>query len=74
MYIHILTLVISFVQLCNLIDCSMPGTSVHRLLFPPPRDLPNPGIKLISPVSPALTGRSFTSKSSGKTILILRAP
>ena len=31
--------------------------------FPPPRDLPDPGIK---PVPPALTGRFFTTKSPGK--------
>ena len=39
-------------------DCSPPGSSVHgifqkkywsKLPFPPPRDLPNPGIKSLSP-------------------------
>ena len=33
------------------------------LLFPSPGDLPNPGIK---PLSPALTGRFFTVESPGK--------
>ena len=28
-----------------------------RLPFPPPGDLPNPGIKPVSPASPALAGR-----------------
>ena len=30
------------------------------LLFPLPGDLPNPGIELVSLVSPALVGRVFT--------------
>ena len=39
--------------LCNCIDCSLPGSSVHRILqarilewvaLPSSRDLPNPGI------------------------------
>ena len=33
------------------------------LLFPPPKDLPNPGTE---PASPALAGRSFTSESPVK--------
>ena len=46
--------------LCDPMDCSPPGSSVHGILqarilgglpCPPPGDLPNPGIK---PVSPAL--------------------
>ena len=37
-----------------------------RFPFPPPRDLPDPGIKPTSPVSPALTGRFFTTEPSGK--------
>ena len=51
----------SYSTLCN---CSLPGSSVHGfsqqgywsgLPFPPPGDLPNPGIKLTSPTSPELT-------------------
>ena len=43
--------------LCNPIDCSLSGSSVHGILqqeywrglpCPPPGDLPNPGIKLLS--------------------------
>ena len=37
-----------------------------RFPFPPPGDLPDPGIKPASPVSPALTGRFFTTEPSGK--------
>ena len=36
------------------------------LPFPPPGDLPNPGIKPISPVSPALAGGYFTTEPPGK--------
>ena len=32
------------------------------LPFPPPGDLSNPGIKLVSPVAPALAGRLFTTE------------
>ena len=35
------------------------------LPFPPPEDLPNPGIEPTSPVSPALTGRLFTAGPPG---------
>ena len=45
-------------------DCSLPGFSVHGIFprqeywhglpFPSPGDLPDPGIELMSPVSPAL--------------------
>ena len=39
-----------------------------RLPFPPPGDLPNPGIELTSPVSPALVGRFFSTEPPGKLI------
>jgi len=51
-------------------DCNPPGFYVHgifqaRILewlsFPSPGDLPNPGIKFVSPVSFALVGRFFTT-------------
>ena len=44
----------SCVQLCDPMDCSPPGSSVHGILqarilewvtMPPPGDLPNPGTK-----------------------------
>ena len=53
-------------------DCSPPGSSVHgisqaRILewvaISSSRDLPNPGIK---PLSPALAGRFFTTEPRGK--------
>ena len=66
--------VCSVTQLCptlfDLMDCNPPGSSVLGILqarmlenglpFPPPGDLPNPGIETVSPVSPALAGRFFT--------------
>ena len=36
------------------------------LPFLPPRDLPNPGVKLKPPVSPALQGNSLPAESFGK--------
>ena len=36
------------------------------LPFPPPGDLPNPGIKLTSPVPPALAGGFFYHCATGK--------
>ena len=56
------------VWLCNPMDCSLPGSSVHRILHqeywsrlpcPPPRNLPDPGIEPESLSSPALAGRFF---------------
>ena len=53
-------------------DCSPPGSSVLGILrqeywsglpFPPPRALPDPGIK---PTSPSLAGRFFTTKPCRK--------
>ena len=60
--------------LCNPMDCSLSGFSVHRTLqarilewaaFPPPGDLPDPGIK---PRSPALQADSLPSELPGKTL------
>ena len=36
------------------------------LSFPPPGDLPHPGIKLSSLVSSALAGKFFTTEPTGK--------
>jgi len=36
------------------------------LPFPSPGELPDPGIKPMSPVSPALAGRFFTTEPPGK--------
>ena len=54
--------------LCDLMDCSLPdssdnGISQARILewlpFPSAGDLPDPGIKPVTPVSPELAGRIF---------------
>ena len=59
----------SCLTLCDPVDCSPPGSSIHRfsrqeywsgLPFPSPGDLPNPGIK------PALQADALTSESPGK--------
>ena len=58
--------------LCDPMDCSPPGSSVHGvfqarkwngLSFPPPGDLPDPGVK---PASPALAGGFFITALPGK--------
>ena len=36
--------------------------------FPSPGDLPNPGIKAISPVSPDLAGRFFTTEKGDQGV------
>ena len=38
------------------------------LPFPSTGDLPNPGIKPIAPMAPALTGRFFTTAPPGKSL------
>ena len=56
--------------LCNFVDCSPPGFSVHGILqarilerlpvgCPPPGDIPDPGIK---PMSPTLAAGFFTTE------------
>ena len=39
-----------------------------RLPFPPPADFPDPAIKPMSPASPALAGRLFTTMPPGKGV------
>ena len=59
--------------LCDPTDPSLSGSSVHGiskqedwngLSFPPPGDLPNPGIEPTSPVSPALQADSSPAEPS----------
>ena len=59
------------------INCGPPGSSVHgifqarileQVAFPPPGDLPDPGIK---PTSPALAGGFFTIGPPGKPLIDL---
>ena len=61
--------------LCNPMDYSPPGSSVHRILqarifsglpCPPPGDLPDPGMEPASLTSPALQADSLPAKPSGK--------
>ena len=61
----------SYLTLCDPVDCSLPGSSVHGIFqariwsglpFPSPGDLPDPGIK---PVSPASAGRFFNTEPFG---------
>ena len=56
--------------LCDSMDCSLPGSTVHRIFqlrivkqtaFSSARDVPNPGIKYVSPALPTLADRCFTS-------------
>ena len=66
--------------LCNPMDYSPTGSSVHGisreeywsgLPFPPPGDLPNPGSEPMSPASSALAGVFFTTEPPGKPSLKL---
>ena len=61
--------------LCSLVDCSLPaplsmGFSRQEyrsgLLCPPPGDLPDSVIELLSPASPALLSGSFLTEPPGK--------
>ena len=63
----------SSLTLCNLMDCSLHGSSVHKVLQVrtlewvacfPPRDLPNPGIEPIALMPPALAGRFLTTSTT----------
>ena len=63
--------------LCDLMDYSLPGSSVHgisqaRILewvaISSSRDLPDPGIEPGSPVSPALAGGFFATKPLQKPL------
>ena len=61
--------------LCDRMDCSSPGSSVYGILrqeywnglpCPPPGDLLDPGIKLISLMSPALVDKFFIPSATGE--------
>ena len=67
----------SCLTLCDPMDCSLPGSSICGILqarivewvaMSSSRDLPDPGIKPMSPVSPALQANSLLAEPSGKTI------
>ena len=67
-----------YMALCNPMDCCIPqapllmGFSMQEywsgLSFSPPGDLPNPGIELVSPVSPALAGGFVSTEPPGKSL------
>ena len=68
--------VLSHVRSLQVHGRSPPGSSAHVILqvrildglpFPPPEDLPDPGIKSASLLLPALAGRFFSTVSSGIT-------
>ena len=70
----------SRLSLCNPVDCSPLGslsTEFPRqeywsgLPFPTPGDLLNTGIEPVSPGSPALAGRFFTTEPPGKPLFYL---
>ena len=61
--------------LCDSMDCSLPGSSIHEILqgrileqvaISFSRDLPNPEIEPESLASPALAGRFFTTSTTWK--------
>ena len=70
----------SCLTLCDPMDCSLPSSSVHGffrqeywsgLPFPPPEHLPDPGIKPVSPASPALQADSLPTEPPGKPLVCL---
>ena len=61
--------------LCDPVDCGLPSSSVRGLSwqeywsglpFSSPGDLPDPEIEPVSPASPALAGKFFTTEPCGK--------
>ena len=73
---------LSRVQLCDPMNCSPPGSSVHGILqqkywrgvpSPSPGDLPDPGIEPASLVPPAWAGGFFTTAPPGLCLSPTRA-
>ena len=69
----------SYLTLCNLMDCSPPGSSICGILqariqsglpYLPPGDLPNPGIESRSLKSSAWAGRFFTTSATWEALFI----
>ena len=67
-------------SLCDTMDCSPPGSSVHGILqarilkwvaIPCSRDLSDPGIKSVLPMSPALQVDSFPLSHQGSPVIKL---
>ena len=70
----------SCLTLCDPMDCSLPGSSVHGVLqagilkwvaMPPPGDLLQPGMEPTSLKSPALASRVFTTSATWEAQLTL---
>ena len=68
----------SCLTLCDPMDCSLLGSSGtgfswqenwSGVPFPTPGDLPNPEIRPMSLMSPALAGGSFTTEPAQKSLL-----
>ena len=63
----------SCLTLCNPMDCSLPGSSVHGIILASilerdaPGDIPDPGIESVPLASPALVGELFTTEPPGKS-------
>ena len=66
----------SCLTLCDPMNCSLPGSSVHVILqarilewvaMPSCRGLPDPGIKPTSLMSPALASEFFTNSTTWET-------
>ena len=64
---------------CDPIDCSQPGSSVHgisqaRMLewvaMPSSGELPDPGIEIVSPISPVLAGKLFTTSTTWEALTL----
>ena len=67
--------------LCGPMDCSLPDSSVHRILqagilekvaMPSFGDIPNPGIKPASLMSPALAGEFFTAGTTWEVLEVFK--
>ena len=79
-WVHCCFVAKSCLTLCDPMDWSPPGSSVHGILqrrilewvaFPPPGSLLHPGIEPVSLASPALAGGFFTTLSPGKPSCVL---
>ena len=71
--LHVAKSLQSYLTLHEPINCSLPGSSVHGIIwqeywsglpFPPPGDLPDSGIK---PASPLSAGGFFTTSATWET-------
>ncbi|CAI9180381.1 unnamed protein product [Rangifer tarandus platyrhynchus] len=51
-------------SLCDPMDCSQPGSSVHGIAISSSRDLPDPEMEPASLTSPALAGGFFTASTA----------